>query len=133
MKKNNHPILICTIGLPYSGKATWAKAQGLSVVDLEVNEKLLRTKTPKNADALDFTKQMIQSLFLSGNSVVILLAENLTSKEREFWQSKDSLWNTQYREFKITEREATRVAQANGASKAVIDQIKIKAKAYEPL
>ena len=133
MKNTHQRTLICTIGLPFSGKATWAKAQGLPVIDLEISEKLMKTKSQKNTSALEFTRQMIQSLFLSGNSVVILLAENLTRKEREFWQSKDSFWNTQYREFSITELEAIRLAQTSGASKAVIDQIKTKAKAYEPL
>ena len=133
MKNSNQLTLICTVGLPFSGKATWAKAQGLPVIDLEINEKLMKTKSQKNTSALEFTRQMIQSLFLSGNSVVILLAENLTRKEREFWVSKDLRWNTEYREFKINELEATRLAQANGASKAMLDQIKTKAKAYEPL
>lgn len=131
--KNSHQLtLICTVGLPFSGKATWAKAQGLPVIDLEINEKLMKTKSQKNTSALEFTRQMIQSLFESGNSVVILLAENLTERDREFWQD-DTRWHTQYREFKITELEAIRVAQANGASKARLDQIKTKAKAYEPL
>jgi len=133
-QKLRENTLICTIGLPYSGKKTWAKTQGLPVIDLEVNTKASVTnKASKNTGALEFTRQMIQSLFASGNPVVILLAENLTKKERSFWQSKDSFWNTQYREFKTTALEATRVAQANGASKAALDQIKIKAKAYEPL
>ena len=123
------PILICTVGLPYSGKKIWAKKQGLPIIDLEaIHEK----QAKKEAETLKYIKQMIQSLFASGNQVVILLAENLTRKERVFWQ--DSTWNTQYREFKTTELEALRAAQAEGVtSKAILDQIKTKAKAYEPL
>ena len=130
------PILLCTVGLPFSGKSKWAKTQGLPVVSLAANEVLLKKTTSgkqpqkEPEQVKDFTRQMIQSLFASGNAVVILLAENLTGKEREFWQD-DTRWHTQYREFKTTELEAIRLAQTSGASKAVIDQIKTKAKAYE--
>lgn len=130
MKNSHQPTLICTVGLPFSGKEQWAKTQGLPIIDLEINEKLM--KSLKNTGALEFTRQMIQSLFESGNSVVILLAENLTKKERSFWQD-DTRWQTQYREFKITELEAIRAAQAIGVPKTMLDQIKTKAKAYEPL
>lgn len=130
MKNSHQPTLICTVGLPFSGKEQWAKTQGLPIIDLEINEKLM--KSLKNIGALEFTRQMIQSLFESGNSVVILLAENLTKKERSFWQD-DTRWQTQYREFKITELEAIRAAQAIGVPKTMLDQIKTKAKAYEPL
>lgn len=129
-RENKSLTLICTVGLPFSGKEQWAKTQGLPIIDLEINEKLM--KSQKNTGALEFTRQMIQSLFESGNSVVILLAENLTKKERSFWQD-DTRWQTQYREFKITELEAIRAAQAIGVPKTMLDQIKTKAKAYEPL
>lgn len=149
------PILICTIGLPYSGKSRWAKTQGLPVVSLMANEQLLKTAqgtVPKQTKqskqalekeseaeaALHFTRQMIESLFLSGNRVVILLAENLTKRDREFWQSKGAnspslAWQTIYKEFKSTEVQSVRAATQAGASKALIDEIKTKASLYEPL
>jgi len=131
MNNSNRPTLICTVGLPFSGKDEWAKTQGLPVVALQAIKEGL-SKSKKETEALTYTKQLIQSLFLSGNPVVILLAENLTEKDRAFWQD-DARWHTQYREFKITELEAMRIAQANNASKATLDQIKTKVKAYEPL
>jgi len=133
------PTLICTVGLPYSGKETWAKKQGLPVIDLEVVKGQL-SQTPSNSnqrskketEVLTYTKQLIQSLFVSGNPVVILLAENLSQKDRDFWL--DEAWDTRYKEFKTTEQQALRAAQSKGViSKATIEQIKKKAKAYEPL
>jgi len=137
---NKLPILIGTVGLPFSGKSEWAKSQGLLVISLEANEKLIKEAIAgKNLSGeklkeqvKKFTKQLIETLFLSGNRAIILLAENLTKKERDFWRN-DSEWQTFFREFKVTELEAIRAATQAGASKATLDQIKIKAKAYEPL
>jgi len=127
--------LYATIGLPGSGKEIWAKTQGLPVIDVEaIKDQLtpLNQRGKKEAEVLNYVQRLIHSLFISGNPVVILLAENLTQKDREFWQD-DARWHTQYREFKITEREAIRAATQAGASKIILDQIKTKAKTYEPL
>jgi len=127
--------LYATIGLPGSGKETWAKTQGLPVIDVEViKDQLtpLNQRSKKEAEVLNDVQRLIHSLFISGNPVVILLAENLTQKDREFWKN-DSEWQTNFREFYITEQEAIRAAIQAGASKTILDQIKAKAKAYEPL
>jgi len=125
--------LYATIGLPGSGKEIWAKTQGLPVIDVEViKDQLTHQRSKKEAEVLNDVQRLIHSLFISGNPVVILLAENLTQKDREFWKN-DSEWQTNFREFHITEREAIRAAIQAGASKTILDQIKAKAKAYEPL
>ncbi|EAY26086.1 hypothetical protein [Microscilla marina] len=121
------PTLYCTVGLPFSGKEAWAACQGLPVVSLAANETVVGSKatqkTKATADPLAFTRQLIECLFAAGNQVVILLAENLSEKEQEYWQNPDA-WQTVFREFQISEKEALRKAMAAGVSKQELDRIK---------
>jgi len=66
--------LIMTVGLPRSGKSTWARKQGHPIA-----------------------KYMVQSLFLAGHDTVILDATNTTAQRREEWDSTD--WNVEYKLF----------------------------------
>ncbi|EAY29954.1 hypothetical protein [Microscilla marina] len=141
MKKQQQtplPTLYCTVGLPFSGKAAWAACQGLPVVSLAANETVIdgggkvTQKTKATTEPLAFTRQLIECLFAAGNQVVILLAENLTKKERAYWQNPDA-WQTIFREFKISEKEAIRKAVAAGVGKQQVLTIQEKAKKYEML
>lgn len=139
------PTLYCTIGLPFSGKATWAACQGLPVVSLAANEAVMNNSSSSSGtnnkttqkgkaapDPLAFTKQLIECLFAAGNKVVILLAENLTEQERQYWQDEtDASWQTVFREFQISEKEALRKAMASGASKQELSRIRERAKELE--
>ena len=140
------PTLYCTVGLPFSGKATWAACQGLPVVSLAANENVINNSssnssgsksTPKSKAALDslaFTRQLIECLFAAGNKVVILLAENLTEQERQYWQDEaGASWQTVFREFQISEKEALRKATAAGASKQELSRIRELSKKIETL
>lgn len=102
MKKPNpeKPTLVLTVGLPYSGKSTWAEAQGVPVV----NPDSIRLALHGNryvADAEPYVwaiaKTMVKALFLAGHTVVILDATNNTRKRREQWQSGE--WHTAYKTF----------------------------------
>jgi predicted kinase len=135
------PTLYCTVGLPFSGKATWAACQGLPVVSLAVNETVINnssssSKTTQKGkttpDPLAFTRQLIECLFAAGNKVVILLAENLTEQEQQYWQDETGAsWQTVFREFQISEKEALRKATAAGASKQELSRIRERAKELE--
>ncbi|WP_299466681.1 hypothetical protein, partial [uncultured Microscilla sp.] len=141
MKKQQQtplPTLYCTVGLPFSGKAAWAACQGLPVVSLAANETVIdgggkvTQKTKATTEPLAFTRQLIECLFAAGNQVVILLAENLTEKERAYWQKPDA-WQTVFREFQISEKEAIRKAVAEGVGKQELERIKELGKQAEPL
>lgn len=138
------PTLYCTVGLPFSGKATWAACQGLPVVSLAANEAVMNNSnssgsksTPKSKaapDPLAFTRQLIECLFAAGNKVVILLAENLTEQERQYWQDETGAsWQTVFREFQISEKEALCKATAAGASKQELSRIRELSKKIETL
>lgn len=136
-QRQQQPTLICTVGLPYSGKEQWATSQGLPVVSLKACEQVLgireqkQSKSPVTTTA--FAKEIIQTLFHSGNEVVILLAENLTKKERAFWQAKANEYHTLFREFEVGERQALQAVTQAGASKTQIAQLKEMIKKYEAL
>ncbi|EAY28327.1 hypothetical protein [Microscilla marina] len=130
------PTLYCTVGLPFSGKEAWAACQGLPVVSLAANETVVggkaTNKTKATTEPLAFTRQLIECLFAAGNQVVILLAENLSEKEQEYWQNPDA-WQTVFREFQISEKEALRKATLAGAGKPELNRIKELAKHAETL
>ncbi len=80
--------LILTVGLPRSGKSTWAMRQGLPVVNPDSIRFALYGQ-PFIASAEQFVwataKLMVQSLFVAGHDAVILDATNTTLARREDW------------------------------------------------
>ncbi len=92
--------LICTVGLPRSGKSTWAMAQGYPVVSPDA----IRLAIHGNdfiANAEPFVwataKAMVRALFLAGHDHVILDATNTTRQRRAEWRSNE--WATFFRCF----------------------------------
>lgn len=90
--------LICMVGLPRSGKSTWAKSQEWPIV----NPDAIRVALHGNrfiASAEDFVwaiaKTMTRALFLAGHNVVILDACNTTRKRRNEWI--DPMWYTVFK------------------------------------
>lgn len=85
-------ILYMTVGLPRSGKTTWAKAQGLPIVNPD-SIRLALHGQPFVSSAEPFVwaiaKCMVRSLFLAGHEEVVLDATNTTVARREDWVSKD--------------------------------------------
>lgn len=78
-----------TVGLPQSGKSTWAKAQGYPIVNPD-SIRLAIHGQPFIKEAEPFVwataKYMVRSLFLAGHDVVILDATNITRKRRDEWK-----------------------------------------------
>ena|ERR1051326_6352277 len=80
--------LICMVGLPRSGKSTWAKSYGSPMVNPDsvrlavYGQRYLQKMEPMVWMA---TAWMVQSLFLAGHDKVIVDATNVTRKRRDVW------------------------------------------------
>ena len=92
--------LILTVGLPQSGKSTWAMKQGLPIVNPDSIRLAIHGK-PFIGSAEPFVwavaKTMVRSLFLAGHKTVILDATNVTRKRRDEWKSKN--WAREFHVF----------------------------------
>ena len=90
--------LICTVGLPRSGKTTWARQQGVPVVNpdsirLAVHGQRFITEAEPYVWAI--AKTMVSALFMAGHDTVILDATNTTASRRKEWISKK--WITEFK------------------------------------
>lgn len=93
-------VLICTVGLPRSGKTTWAREQGHPIVNPDSIRLALhgrRFVSLAEPFVWAIAKVMVRALFLAGHDVVILDACSHTRARREEWKS--STWQTDYVEF----------------------------------
>lgn len=86
-----------TVGLPRSGKTTWAREQGLPIVNPD-SIRLAIHGQPFIAQAEPFVwataKAMVRALFLAGHDAVILDATNTTAKRRDDWISRS--WRREF-------------------------------------
>lgn len=91
-------LLIATVGLPYSGKSTWAVSQPWTVVSPDAIRLALHgQRFCREAEPMVWViaKLMVRSLFLAGHSVVVLDATNLQRKYRDDWKSPD--WDLRFK------------------------------------
>ena len=95
--------LICTVGLPRSGKSTWCdtmRETGWVVVNPDSIRLALHGQR-YSAEAEGFVwaiaKTMVVSLFLAGNDKIILDATNTSKDRRKEWQN--DLWDTKFKVF----------------------------------
>lgn len=90
-------VLIMTVGLPRSGKSTWAINQGCPVVCPDAIRLALHGQ-PWQPLAEGFVwaiaKIMVRALFIAGHKKVILDATNTSFKRREEWKSNS--WTREY-------------------------------------
>lgn len=80
--------LIMTIGLPHSGKSTWARQQGLPIVNPDaIRLALYGQAFIPQAEKMVWTMAhyMMDALFLAGHETVILDATNVSEKRRLEW------------------------------------------------
>lgn len=81
--------LILTVGLPYSGKTTWAKSTGWPIVNPDSIRLALHGQR-FHAAAEPFVWAcaylMVEALFRAGNHKVIVDATHITAKRRDVWQ-----------------------------------------------
>lgn len=126
-------ILICTVGLPRSGKSTWAKSQAYPIVNPD-SVRLAIHGQRFVAEAEPFVwatvKAMVRALFLAGHDRVILDATNTTRKRRDEWRSKE--WATFFRHFDTPEGVCYDRAEAAGDI-GICPIIARMAEQFEPL
>jgi predicted kinase len=104
-------ILVLTVGLPRSGKSTWAKNKGYPIVSPDA----IRLALHGSAFVADaepmvwaLARYMVKALFIAGHSHVILDATNTTRQRREEWKSPR--WKRRYMLFKTPKEECMRRA-----------------------
>lgn len=78
-------ILICTMGLPKSGKSTWAREQPWPIVSPDSIRIARRqmTDAPKEPWVWAVAYTMVESLFLSGHDVVLFDSCAWTLRSRD--------------------------------------------------
>jgi predicted kinase len=81
--------LICTVGLPRSGKSTWARTTGLPIVNPDAIRLALHGQRffgPAEPMVWAIAHLMVASLFKAGHNTVVLDATNVTEKRRSEWR-----------------------------------------------
>jgi predicted kinase len=129
--------LILTVGLPRSGKTTWAlqRAQDLGTpivcpdaIRLALHGQRFQPLAESFVWAI--AKIMVRALFAAGHRTVIVDATNTTRKRRDDW--RDPTWHLSFHELDVPAEECRRRARLLGDGEiiAVIDQMAAK---FEPV
>lgn len=131
------PVLICTMGLPNSGKSTWAKQfsddHGIPIVNPDsVRLALHGQRFQPEAERFVWATAhvMVKSLFLAGHRVVIVDATNTTRKRRDEWKSDK--WDTFFHLFPATKSACIHRARLED-DHDIIPVIDRMAEQWEPL
>jgi predicted kinase len=129
----NQKILLCTMGLPRSGKSTWAKEQAFPVVNPDsIRLAMHGQRFYQQAEDLVWAhaKLMVRSLFIAGHHTVIVDATNGTKRRRAMWFDDD--WVTYWKLFDTSREECIARAVKN-SDPDIIPVIEQLATAWEPL
>ena len=105
--------LILTVGLPRSGKSTWAQKMGQPIVSPDAIRLSLHGQVfIATAEPLVWAmaRLMVASLFEAGHTVVILDACNATQKRRDEWL--DPRWVIETVNFTATKEKCIERAKA---------------------
>lgn len=125
--------LILTVGLPRSGKSTWAVAQGVPVVSPDAIRLAIHGQPfIPQAEVLvwGIAKVMVRALFLAGHSTVIVDATNGTVERRATWKS--SSWVRTYEVFDTPQDECVKRAHAT-SQEYLVPVIEEMVAKWEPL
>lgn len=132
--RNKHEhILIATVGLPRSGKSTWARKQSYPVVCPDsirlaiYGEKFLGKAEPY---VWLVARTMVESLFLSGHKTVILDSTMMKKARRQEWLNKK--WGTYYKVFD-TPKDVCIQRARDTAYEDIIPVIERMSQEFEPL
>lgn len=130
-------VLICTVGLPRSGKSTWAKSQAWPIVCPDaVRLAIHGHQFIQEAESFVWAtvRAMVNALFMSGHQIVILDACNNTRKRRDEWKSDK--WATFFKVVETSKEDCIlRVKQDTDIEQMMnmIQTIERMAEQHEPL
>lgn len=119
--------LIATVGLPRSGKSTWAKALPFPIVNRDAIRLALHgERFLKDAEVMvkTFALYMIKSLFLAGHKYVVLDETNTTRERRDFW-AKGGKWTTYFKAMTTSAERCKERAGDDGEILRVIDGMEL--------
>lgn len=114
---NESKILIATVGLPRSGKSTWARTQAYPIVcPDEIRTALHGHRFIAESEPFVWAicRVMIRSLFGAGHHFIILDACNSTRKRRDEWRTPE--WSLCFKLFETDEQTCFDRAQKDGDS-----------------
>lgn len=125
--------LFLTVGLPRSGKSTWAKQKGWPIVNpdsirLAIHGERYNQLAEPYVWAVAET--MVRSLFLAGHDRVILDATNISEGRRKRWKTPD--WITRFVPVTTDKLECIRRAVSTN-DEYIVSVIERMARDYEPL
>ena len=129
----NENLLILTIGLPRSGKSTWARQQNLPIVNPDSIRLALhgqRFQSLAEPMVWAIATIMVRALFLAGHYKIIVDATHMTKKRREFW--KDKGWRCVLKPIETSKEICLKRAESEGDLE-IIPVIERMAMQYEPL
>lgn len=112
--------LIMLVGLPRSGKTTWAALQGHPIVCPDAIRLALhgaRYISEAEPHVWAIAKTMVRALFLAGHGVVVLDACNNTRKRRDEWRS--SRWRREFHAVGTSAEVCTQRAISDGRGELV--------------
>src|SRR5436190_1189470 len=95
---NKQKTLIVCVGLPRSGKTTWARTTSFPIVSPDAIRLAIHgQRFVQSAEPFVWAtaEVMVRALFLAGHRVVILDATNVTRKRRDRWRSAE--WETRFK------------------------------------
>ena len=111
----DRPVLVVTVGLPHSGKTTWARLTGWTTVNTDMTRLAFQGR-PFIQETEGWiwmvVRVMVKVLILTGNNPVILDGMFVTKKSREDWLNPN-LYRVVYRVFPVSAQECIRRALLN--------------------
>lgn len=127
----NSNILICTVGLPRSGKSTWAQKTKLPIVNPDGIRLALtgrRWYGPIEYEVWATARTMVRALFLGGNKIIVLDSTNFQLRQRDtFTPSPDCDWTRYFVVFNTSvEVCKERAKRTYPELEEIIDQIASK-------
>ncbi len=125
--------LILTVGLPRSGKSTWASSTNYPVVNPDAIRLALHGKAYIK-EAEDFVWAtafvMVRALFLACHHTIVVDATNITKKRRDAWRDKFPDATVTCMEFKRSADDCIVQARVDGREE-LIQVIERMAEQYE--
>jgi predicted kinase len=130
------PLLVCTVGLPRSGKSTWVRQAALwlraGIVSSDAWRRAVHGReflADSESLVWGLVETAVHAAFLGGHETVILDAANSTRARRRRWTSRH--WRTRYKV--LDAPKATCLERARGGSDGLRTAIVRMADEWEPL